>query len=145
MREKNCTLLFFLFITNFINLSYSKIYDFEKHQIGKLPLGWTSGKTGKGISIWTIEVDKYSPSSSKVLKQSARCDFAWCVLNNTSVENGYVEVKLKPISGRIDQAGGIVWRFKDGNNYYVTRANALENNVSLYIYNKRLSPYIKIC
>jgi hypothetical protein len=48
------------------------------------------------------------------------------------VADGYVEVKLKALSGRSDQAGGVVWRWKDGNNYYVARANALENNVSLY-------------
>jgi hypothetical protein len=46
--------------------------------------------------------------------------------------DGAVEVKFKPISGREDQAGGVVWRWKDGDNYYVARANALENNVSLY-------------
>jgi len=43
-----------------------------------------------------------------------------------------VEVKFKPISGKEDQAGGLVWRWKDGDNYNVARANALENNVSLY-------------
>jgi hypothetical protein len=48
------------------------------------------------------------------------------------VADGYVEVKFKAMSGRSDQAGGVVWRWKDGNNYYVARANALENNVSLY-------------
>ena len=46
--------------------------------------------------------------------------------------DGFVEVKFKPISGGEDQAGGLVWRWKDGDNYYVARANALENNVSLY-------------
>jgi len=50
----------------------------------------------------------------------------------TAVENGFVEVRFKPISGREDQAGGVIWRWKDGDNYYVARANALENNVSLY-------------
>ena len=48
------------------------------------------------------------------------------------IADGYVEVRLKPISGREDQAGGVVWRWKDRDNYYVARANALENNVSLY-------------
>ena len=43
-----------------------------------------------------------------------------------------VEVKFKSISGREDQAGGVVWRWKDSNNYYVARANAMEDNVSLY-------------
>jgi hypothetical protein len=48
------------------------------------------------------------------------------------LSDGFVEVKFKPVSGREDQAGGLVWRWKDGQNYYVARANALENNVSLY-------------
>jgi len=38
----------------------------------------------------------------------------------------------KPLAGREDQAGGVLWRFKNGNDYYIARANALENNVSLY-------------
>ncbi|NGE01222.1 family 16 glycoside hydrolase, partial [Escherichia coli] len=46
--------------------------------------------------------------------------------------DGFVEVKFKPVAGHEDQAGGVVWRWKDGNDYYVARANALENNVSLY-------------
>src|SRR3546814_15386371 len=46
--------------------------------------------------------------------------------------DGVVEVKFKPIAGKEDQAGGVVWRWKDSNNYYVARANALEGNVSLY-------------
>jgi 3-keto-disaccharide hydrolase len=54
------------------------------------------------------------------------------VLRASSLENGYVEVKFKALSGKEDQAGGVVWRWKDGDNYYVARANALENNVSLY-------------
>jgi hypothetical protein len=49
-----------------------------------------------------------------------------------SLADGFVEVKLKPEQGKEDQAGGVVWRWRDGDNYYVARANALENNVSLY-------------
>src|SRR6185295_19384868 len=58
--------------------------------------------------------------------------FPYCVFTGGSLADGFVEVKFKPISGREDQAGGLIWRFKDGDNYYVARANALENNVSLY-------------
>jgi hypothetical protein len=54
------------------------------------------------------------------------------VWKGASITNGFAEVKFKPLEGREDQAGGLVWRWKDGNNYYVARANALENNVSLY-------------
>ncbi len=67
-----------------------------------------------------------------MLKQSGSGTFPWCVLAGTSVADGFVEVRFKPVSGREDQAGGVVWRWKDGDNYYVARANALENNVSLY-------------
>jgi len=48
------------------------------------------------------------------------------------LKDGYVEVKFKPISGKVDQAGGLIWRVKDSNNYYIARANALENNVTIY-------------
>jgi hypothetical protein len=54
------------------------------------------------------------------------------VRKDASLADGFVEVRFKPVSGREDQAGGVVWRWKDGDNYYVARANALENNVSLY-------------
>ncbi|HEY4344016.1 MAG TPA: hypothetical protein VGN05_06715, partial [Parvibaculum sp.] len=66
-----------------------------------------------------------------VLKQSGSGTFPWCV-KDASLADGVVEVKMKPVSGREDQAGGLMWRWKDGDNYYVARANALENNVSLY-------------
>ncbi|MGI9071781.1 MAG: family 16 glycoside hydrolase [Bryobacteraceae bacterium] len=41
-------------------------------------------------------------------------------------------VAFKAVDGSIDQAAGIVWRYQDSNNYYIVRANALENNVVLY-------------
>ena len=41
-------------------------------------------------------------------------------------------MRFKPVSGRVDQAAGLVWRYRDENNYYIVRANALENNVVLY-------------
>jgi hypothetical protein len=67
-----------------------------------------------------------------VLRQSGSGTYPWCVLQGTSFANGFVEVKMKPISGREDQAGGLVWRWTGSDRYYVARANALENNVSLY-------------
>ncbi len=67
-----------------------------------------------------------------MLRQSGSGTFPWCVKTGTSLADGFVEVKFKPEKGQQDQAGGVVWRFKDGDNYYVARANALENNVSLY-------------
>ena len=51
---------------------------------------------------------------------------------DAAIKNGFVEVKINPVSGHEDQAGGIIWRVKDANNYYIVRANALEGNVVLY-------------
>lgn len=106
--------------------------NFDRDATGALPSGWTCGVTGRGSPKWTIETDETAPSPPNVLKQSGSGTFPWCVKTDTSIENGSVEVKFKPISGREDAAGGVVWRWKDGDNYYVARANALENNVSLY-------------
>ncbi|AOY90714.1 hypothetical protein BKK79_01945 [Cupriavidus sp. USMAA2-4] len=105
---------------------------FNHEKPGATPSGWLSGVTGRGAPKWTIEPDPTLPNGGNVLKQSGSGDFPWCVKQGTSIADGYVEVKFKPVAGHEDQAGGVVWRWKDGNDYYVARANALENNVSLY-------------
>jgi len=107
-------------------------FHFDADPAGALPPAWAAGVTGRGSHRWTIEPDATAPSQPNVLKQSGRGDFPWCVVRGASLADGFVEVRFKPIDGRDDQAGGLVWRWKDGDNYYVARANALENNVSLY-------------
>ena len=67
-----------------------------------------------------------------MLKQSGQATYPVCLKDDTSLKDGFVEVKFKALSGKEDQAGGVVWRAKDANNYYVARANALENNVTIY-------------
>jgi hypothetical protein len=106
--------------------------NFDSAQVGTPPADWTCGVTGRGSPKWVIEAEASAPSKPNVLKQSGRGTFPWCVKKSASMENGFVEVKFKPMDGREDQAGGLVWRWKDGDNYYVARANALENNLSLY-------------
>jgi hypothetical protein len=106
--------------------------SFDQDVPGALPAGWRAGVTGRGSPKWAVEADATAPSKPNVLKQSGSGTFPWCVRPDASFADGTVEVKFKPISGREDQAGGLVWRFKDGDNYYVARANALEDNVSLY-------------
>ena len=106
--------------------------NFDQDKPGSLPAGWTAGATGSGKPRWSVEADATAPSAPNVLKQSGAAAFPWAVRKDVSVADGFVEVKFKPISGREDQAGGVVWRWQDGDNYYVARANALEDNVSLY-------------
>ncbi len=106
--------------------------NFDSFSAGALPAEWICGVTGSGASLWTVLADANAPSKPNVLRQSAVGDFPWCALKSASLADGYVEVKFKALSGRRDRAGGVMWRWKDGDNYYVARANALENNVSLY-------------
>jgi hypothetical protein len=54
------------------------------------------------------------------------------VRTDASFADGAVEVRFKAGLRARGTAGGVIWRFKDGDNYYVARANALEDNVSLY-------------
>jgi hypothetical protein len=106
--------------------------DFDSDAVGSVPAGWNCGVTGGGSFRWGVAADPDAPSKPNVLRQTGSGTFPWCVKDGTAITDGFVEAKFKPISGREDQAGGLVWRFKDGNHYYVARANALENNVSLY-------------
>ena len=108
------------------------VISFDRDKPGAMPSDWTCGVTGRGSPRWTVEADPTAPSPPHVLRQSGSGDFPWCVMPAVRVTDGFVETRLKPLQGKRDQAGGVVWRWKDGDNYYVARANALENNVSLY-------------
>jgi hypothetical protein len=106
--------------------------SFEATQIGAAPEGWTATLTGSGDSRWTVESDETAPSKSKVLKQSGRATYPLLLKNDTNIRDGFIEVKFKAIAGCQDRAAGVVWRAHDAKNYYVVRANALEDNFVLY-------------
>jgi hypothetical protein len=106
--------------------------NFDAAPTGQPPAGWTCTKTGNGDAKWAIEKDDTAPSKPNVLKQSGVATYPICFKADASLTDGFVEVKFKPISGKEDQAGGVAWRLKDANNYYVARANALEDNVAIY-------------
>lgn len=127
-----CEKMAFVVLALAMSNAYAGAENFDRTPAGSLPAGWTSGSTGGGTPKWAVEADASAPSSPNVLKQSGSGTFPWAVKRDLQLENGYVEVKFKPISGGRDQAGGLLWRWKDGGTYYVARANALENNVSLY-------------
>ena len=122
------TMLFLLGVNDMSNHAIS----FESTQTGAAPEGWTATVTGSGDPKWTVESDETAPSKAKVLKQSGRATYPLLLKDDSSIKDGFVEVKFKAVAGSQDRAAGIVWRAKDANNYYVTRANALEDNVVLY-------------
>jgi len=113
-------------------LATAETVNFDHMEVGTVPPGWTAAQTGSGTAKWTVEKDDSAPSKPNVLKQSGQATFPVCFKNGTNIKDGFVEVKFKPVAGREDQAGGVIWRLQDANNYYIARANALENNVTIY-------------
>jgi len=106
--------------------------NFDDLKTGPPPPGWTATKTGKGDPKWEVVADDSAPSKPNVLKQSGEATYPVCIKDDTSLKDGFVEVKFKPVSGKADQAGGVIWRCKDADNYYIARANTLEDNVTIY-------------
>ncbi|HAO80635.1 MAG TPA: hypothetical protein DCQ92_17020 [Verrucomicrobia subdivision 3 bacterium] len=111
---------------------FAETINFDDAKVGEAPTGWTATNTGSGNAKWTVEKDDTAPSKPNVLKQSGEATYPICLKNDTNLKDGFVEVKFKPVSGKEDQAGGVIWRAKDADNYYIARANALEDNVTIY-------------
>src|ERR1051326_1592786 len=91
---------------------------FDNAKPGEAPSGWTATQTGKGEAKWTIETDDTAPSKPNVLKQSGEATYPVCIKDDPRLKDGFVEVKFKPVSGKEDQAGGVLWRCQDKDNYY---------------------------
>lgn len=111
--------------------------DFEQFEIDKLPTGFSTALTGGGGPVqWVIREDSTAPRGPKVLTQTSADTtdyrFPLCIYDALTAKDVAVSVQCKPVSGKVDQACGLVARFKDQDNYYVVRANVLEDNVNLY-------------
>lgn len=110
---------------------------FEEQKAGEAPAGFTCALTGGGRpGSWRIVEDPTAPTPPRVLAQmdedATSYRFPVCVLDGVSARDVEVSVRFKPVRGTKDQAAGLVWRYRDSDNYYVVRANALEGNVVLY-------------
>lgn len=115
----------------------AEIVSFDRATLGTAPAGWTAAMTHDGgAPRWEILGDDSAPSRPNVLAQvsqdATNARFPLAVYDRANVMNGEVSVRFKTISGTVDQAAGLVWRYRDPDNYYVVRANALENNIVLY-------------
>src|SRR5262245_44702605 len=84
--------------------------NFDDLKAGAPPPGWTATQTGSGQAKWEVVADDSAPSKPNVLKQSGEATFPVCIKDDTSLKDGSVEVKFKPVSGKEDQAGGVIWR-----------------------------------
>jgi hypothetical protein len=112
-------------------------YNFDSDAAGQVPAKFHTALTGQGAKgDWVVTADATAPSPPKVLAQlsadKTSYRFPLAIADEGSFRDLDLSVKFKPVSGREDQAAGLVWRLKDANNYYIVRANALEGNVVLY-------------
>lgn len=111
--------------------------NFDSFATGQAPHGFNTALTGDGGPVsWIVQRDSTAPSGGNVLAQTSRDTtnnrFPLCIYYAIVATDVSVSVRFKPVSGTVDQAAGIVWRYQDAKNYYIVRANALESNVVLY-------------
>ena len=108
----------------------------EKMNIGSPPAGFEFARTGQGgPGQWAVVSDP-SASGGRAIEQSStdRTDYRFplAIYTPLAAKNADFSVRFKSAAGKVDQAAGIVMRLVDANNYYVVRANALEDNVRFY-------------
>jgi hypothetical protein len=108
----------------------------EDVPVGRLPPGWTAAKTGEGPgSVWKVVEDATAPGGKALAQTSAEGPqklFNLCVSDKVKFRDLDASVKFKAVAGQIDQGGGLVWQYRDRNNYYLARMNPLEDNYRVY-------------
>ena len=118
-------------------IAQDQTINFDRASAGSIPEGWSIAMTHQGGQPkWEVLKDDSAPSKPNVFAQVSNDRtagrFPLAVWDGATVKDGTVTVKFKAVSGAIDQGAGLVWRYQDPNNYYIVRANALENNIVLY-------------
>ncbi len=104
-------------------------WTFDKEQAGKLPVGATVFAGN-----WAVRAESDAPSSPNALCQTGYADYPALSLSDKVYGDVTVTTRFKPVSGNSDRAAGIIFRIQDKDNYYILRANALEDNVNIYKY-----------
>jgi hypothetical protein len=116
--------------------STGTVVTFDSGTVGRAPQGWTVAMTNHGAPPhWQILQDSSAPTQPYVLAQTSndasdRCPLA--ILDNINLRDGDVSVRIKPVSGKEDRSGGVVWRYHDPDNYYLARVDALTRNLVVY-------------
>ncbi len=116
---------------------HQQTWTFDADPVETEPAGFSFGRTGRGApGRWLVRAAKDAPTGPNVLAQvdADKTDYRFpvAVANEPKLRDLRLAVKCKPVAGEVDQACGLVFRYQDDNNYYVTRSNALEGNVRLY-------------
>jgi hypothetical protein len=108
--------------------------DFSEDPVGQAPKGFEFGHTAKAGAPgkWVVQAEGSNKYLAQIDPDNTRSRFPVAVLSDVTAADVDLSTRFRPVSGRVDQAAGLVWRFQNEDNYYIVRANALENNVVLY-------------
>ena len=112
----------------------SRTVDFSQDAINQPPTGFEFGHTA-GVGRpgkWIVQAEGTNKFLAQTDADSTRSRFPVAVLSDVTAGDVDLSVRFRPISGRVDQAAGLVWRYQNQDNYYIVRTNALEDNVVLY-------------
>jgi len=115
----------------------TRLWGFKDVEPGMLPDGFSNQITGKGgPGKWEVLKDRTAPGAPAVIAQTSQdysgSHFNMAVNENKKYDDLELSVKFKGVNGEEDRGGGPVWRYQDPDNYYVARANPLENNFRVY-------------
>ena len=117
------------------------VCDFKEDAVGSLPKGWRIDATSptSALAEWKVAEaaslkDSVSAKALTITKinDTSNGVYNLCFSPVADFKDGRIEVKIKAITGKQDQGGGLMWRAKDAKNYYVARYNPLEKNLRLY-------------
>jgi hypothetical protein len=126
--------LFILSTATVVGYAATRTFDFSGETVGQPPKGFVFGHTAKlgAPGTWVVQAEGPNQYLAQINTDSTNARYPVAVVSDISTTDVDVSVRFKPVSGRVDQAAGLVWRYQNADNYYVVRANALENNVVLY-------------
>jgi hypothetical protein len=130
-------LVFALYVFTLHDVARAELIHFESCSAAHVPPGWNMAQTHAGSAPkWELVRDPSAPSPPCAFAQlstgATAGRFPLAIWREAELRDGEVAVAFKPVAGAVDQAAGLVWRYQDPDNYYIVRANALENNVVLY-------------
>jgi len=107
-------------------------FDFENYTQDELPQHWSQSFIGSGDTQWKVIDDQGNKVMAQLYSDNPGHHYNAVVNDSINLKNMILSVRLKGVSGRHDQGGGFIWRYQDKDNYYVVRANPLEDNMVLY-------------
>jgi hypothetical protein len=113
----------------------SRTFTFEHDRLGAPPADFDFARTGRGAEgKWTVELERGGKNHVLLQSSADKTDYRFpvAIVKNESLHDVTLTVRARPLAGSVDQGFGLVWRYRDANNYYITRCNALEDSCTIY-------------